>query len=171
MYATTKDFGKMTKPSNQLETKKAASQEQENDVETCDEESAASSSKEFISQAVTNNTSQPIGPQKSFDLAQPAKNVQDDEIEPVGEIEKEQDHNASNSTESSDEEEIAISDPQYHAKQIARTFRERCRKQAKQQMSTMIVSDKVAFKDPQNLSEFSSAIYKSMLSEENIHLI
>jgi len=173
MYATTKDFAKITKPANLAETKKPKLDKEKENEDTCDEDSIDdTTSRETKSMPSRENTSQPIGPQKSFDLAQPTKNVQNED-EPIGEFDKEDkdDRLAQKSTESSDEEEIAISDPQYHAKQIARTFKARCRKQAKQMMSKMIVSDKVAFKDPQNLSEFTASIYRNMLREENEHLI
>jgi hypothetical protein len=65
MFATMKDFAKITKPANQGEVKKANAKlekEKENE-DTCDEDSIdETTSKETKSLPSRENTSQPIGP-------------------------------------------------------------------------------------------------------------
>jgi hypothetical protein len=104
MYTTAQGFAKMSKPSNQLETKKDQVEKENDDAsfDTEDEEKE------------TSNTSQSIGPMKTFDQVQPKKNLQEDETE----VQEEGDPNAQNSTESSEEEELVESDPLFHAKKI-----------------------------------------------------
>lgn len=71
----------------------------------------------------------------------------------------------------SDQEMLDITHPDYHAKQIQRKFKQRCKALAKKQMATIVESDKRDFKDPQNLSEFCNEIYKCLLVQEEVHKI
>ena len=70
-----------------------------------------------------------------------------------------------------EEEEVSRDDPDYHAKIIQKTFRERCAKLKATDCQVMVERDKLEYDDPQSLSEFSQAIFQNLLKQEEIHKI
>ena len=113
-------------------------------------------------QPVKNEQIQDLAEEVEGDMIDKASNHDED---PTDEL-------AGTSTGQSEQEEDLdevlpeIGDPQYHAKQIQRTFRERCLQLKKEQQKKMVLSDQLDFKDPQNLSEFTDAIFNNMLKQE-----
>lgn len=63
------------------------------------------------------------------------------------------------------------SNPQYHKQRIAKLFRSRIEKHIQSEMQFMTQEDKINFADPQNLSEFSQPIFKSMLADEDRFMV
>ena len=63
------------------------------------------------------------------------------------------------------------SDPKFHQRKIAQTFRRRVEKHIQSEMQFMTQEDKINFADPQNLSEFSQPIFKSMIADEERFMV
>ena len=54
---------------------------------------------------------------------------------------------------------------------IARKFKKRIKEYKRKEMKTLVKVDQDAWKDPQNLSEFSNEIYKCLLVQEEVQRI
>ena len=156
MYTTGEGFN-LSKPVNKLDQKQQK-QDKENDVVVSmpeDKQKKEEPTKQ--GQDETQKNQMPFGPQKNMDQSQPMKNNSKDENEFN---EMDQDGSAVKSTESSDEEILDANDPEYHAKNIQRMFKQRCKKAMREQMKELVLPDQDGYKDPQVLSEFANDIYK-----------
>lgn len=132
-------------------------------------------------------SSKPIGPQqtKSQVQANQKKTKEDggiddeqgstdnEEVADLSKIHQPQDSNDNNSTvsNSTNSKDIIIlnhndSDHKKSKKSVEEIFKERIQAWKKRIMKDMTLSDKLDFRDPQNVSEFTQEIYQNMIREE-----
>lgn len=109
-----------------------------------------------------------------FDEEEGPSDDNDEIIEDSQQPQEAEDNNSTVSTESQNIVilESKISDKKNGStKSVEEIFKERIQLWKKSIMKNMTLSDKLDFRDPQNVSEFTQEIYKNMIREENQNMV
>ena len=178
MYATAEGFGKISVPQNKMEKK---DNEGNGVAEKADKENGivVFTRKTSVVDMKKKEETVPIGPQKTKIQVKATQNLSNDG--PImQDTEQKLDHLRSKGDiqlestlyDSDDDlEPINEQDPNYHALMIARQFRERVKQYKRKEMKNMITQDKIEFKDPQNVSEFTQEIYLKLREQEMANMV